>query len=228
MKKCLYGLLLLASGCQFAIAQEVSNDIRLTEHENVLAVQPDKDELIIEPGNVGVAEVPVNQTQEQIVLTETVPVHIGLDEQKRINVVEALNVLLANEYVLYTKTLKYHWNVQGSHFGPLHELFGKQYAMLLEFVDSIAERIRAFGFMAPGTFAEFNQSATLHEQVGHNPNDLGMIADLLADHEALIQSIREYIDLTAKLNDMGTNNFLADLITKHEKIAWMLRAHLVK
>lgn len=162
------------------------------------------------------------QTQEE----KNSLVNIGLEENVRKQVVEALTVLLADEYLLYTKTLKYHWNVRGKHFGPLHELFSKQYEALQGFVDMVAERIRALGFMAPGTFKEFTQFATLHEQADRNPKDLEMISDLLKDHEQIIRTMRSSIDLTSKLNDMGTNNFLQELLVKHEKMAWMLRAHL--
>jgi len=157
---------------------------------------------------------------------ETSLVNIGLDEQKRNEVVQALQVLLADEYLLYTKTFKYHWNVQGKHFAAMHKFFEKQYEELQGFADGVAERIRMLGFMPPATFEEFTKLATLHEQPGHNPEDLGMIADLLKDHEQVIRNLRGYINLTAQVNDMGSNNFLADLIDKHEKMAWMLRAHL--
>lgn len=154
--------------------------------------------------------------------------NIGLDLNQRKQVSDALRVLMADEYMLYLKTWKYHWNVRGINFSPLHKFFQKQYELLQGFVDEVAERIRQFGFQAPGTVSEFLQHTTLHEQPGNNPADLQMIANLLQDHETIIRNIRKYVDLTAQLNDMGTNNFLADLITKHEKMAWMLRAFLEK
>lgn len=153
-------------------------------------------------------------------------VDIGLSEKNRMIVAERLNRLLANEYVLYTKALKYHWNVKGKHFGPLHALFQKQYEQLFEFIDATAERSLAIGFEAIGTLSEFTQYATLAEQPGENPDERDMIEYLLTDHESIIKQLRDDIDLTIEMNDSGTNNFLADLIEKHEKIAWMLRAHL--
>lgn len=150
----------------------------------------------------------------------------GLSETTRKQVAHELNNLLANEYALYTKTLKYHWNVVGKHFGPLHELFEDQYTMLFKYVDRIAERVRALGFMAQGTLDEFSAKSDLQEQPGINPDEMTMIRNLLAGHEIVIKLLRSQTDLTAQLNDMGTNNMLADLIEKHEKIAWMLRAHL--
>lgn len=153
-------------------------------------------------------------------------INIGISEKNRQEIANTLNKLLANEFVLYTKTLKYHWNVTGKLFGPLHSFFGDQYAQLLECIDATAERIRTIGFIPYGTLQEFSSHATLKEEPNINPNDTGMIKNLLEDHETIIQELRNFIDLSSKLNDMGTNNFLSDLLEKHEKMAWMLRAHL--
>jgi starvation-inducible DNA-binding protein len=154
--------------------------------------------------------------------------NIGLHENIRKQIADALNLLLANEYVLYTKTLKHHWNVEGKHFGPLHALFKEHYEALFIVIDDVAERARALGFMADGTLKEFLQKATIKEEPAANPNEQSMIKSLLDGHEEIILQLRNYIDLTVELGDAGTNNFLADLIEKHEKIAWMLRAHLVE
>ncbi len=153
-------------------------------------------------------------------------IQIDLTETARSTVSDQLNALLANEYVLYTKTQKYHWNVVGPFFGPLHDLFGKQYEQLAVNIDTVAERVRALGFIALGTLQEFQQHATIQENPGINPDAKDMIKDLLEGHEAIIRQIRPIIDTTVESNDMGTNNFLGDLIEQHEKTAWMLRAHL--
>ena len=153
---------------------------------------------------------------------------IDIDTKNRKTVATHLNTLLANEFVLYAKTLKYHWNVVGRNFGPLHKLFNDQYEAILEIVDSTAERVRALDFIAYGTLKEFIDNTNLKEEPGKNPNDMGMIKNLLHDHEAIIRQIREDITFTNQVNDMGTNNYLCDLIEKHEKMAWMLRAHLSK
>lgn len=153
-------------------------------------------------------------------------INIGLPEKNRQAVANTLNDLLSNEYVLYVKTQKFHWNVVGKFFGPLHALFGDQYEQLAGTIDRMAERIRALGFKPYGTLQEFAEHATISEEPGVNPDDTTMIRTLLEDHEAVIQQLRVAIDQTADMNDMGTNNFLADLIEKHEKTAWMLRAHL--
>jgi len=153
-------------------------------------------------------------------------VELGLAKKNRKTISEQLNKLLANEYVLYTKTLKYHWNVKGKYFGPLHALFKEQYEQLFNFIDDVAERSLALGFEADGSLAAFVKNTTLEEKPGKNPDADDMIENLLKDHEAIIKQLRDDINLTAELGDWGTNNFLSDLIMKHEKIAWMLRAHL--
>lgn len=155
-----------------------------------------------------------------------VGVHIGISEKGRKEVAQRLNLLLANEYVLYTKTLKYHWNIKGPFFGPLHELFGKQYEQLLHMIDDIAERAQQLGFEAVATLKEFLKVSTIKEEPGVYPDDKGMIKNLLNDQEAIIRQIREDIDHTTQVSDAGTNNFLSELIEKHEKMAWMLRSHL--
>jgi starvation-inducible DNA-binding protein len=153
-------------------------------------------------------------------------IHIGLDENICREVGIRLNKLLANEFVLYTRTLNYHWNVKGKHFGSLHTLFNNQYEQLLQMIDEIAERAQAIGVPAQATLQQFLQVATLKEKPQVYPDDMAMIKDLVDDHEIIIQQIRIDIDITSKFNDMGTNNFLCDLMEKHEKMAWMLRSHL--
>jgi starvation-inducible DNA-binding protein len=154
-------------------------------------------------------------------------VQIGLNQEHREQVARDLNSLLANEYLLYTKTLKWHWNVTGVLFGPLHELLNQQYTMLLGFLDRIAERIRALGFYPYGTMQEFLTHATLQESSRSTASEKDILTTLLADHEAIIRQLRPIIALSEKVNDMGSNNFLSELIEKHEKIAWMLRAQIV-
>jgi starvation-inducible DNA-binding protein len=152
--------------------------------------------------------------------------NIGISEQDRRTMAQHLEVLLANEYVLYTKTLKMHWNVEGKHFGALHEFFQNHYELLLKIVDDVAERIRALGFHATGTLTEFLKQTTLSEDPGKNPPDLGMIEMLLHDHEEIIRQLRKDADIATELHDTGTNNFLAQLVETHEKMAWMLRSYL--
>lgn len=153
--------------------------------------------------------------------------NIGLTEDQRNGVAAILNTLLADEYVVYTKTRNYHWNVVGPQFNDLHKFFEAQYTALNEIVDEVAERTRALGGKATGTLTEFLKYTRLNEQPGQSPDARGMIAELLADHEAIIRHLR--VDLETcleKYHDAGTNDFLTGLMEQHEKMAWMLRAFL--
>lgn len=159
----------------------------------------------------------------------TMEPHINITHDDRAASANILNNLLADEYVLYTKTLNYHWNVVGPFFGPLHGFFGKHYEELLEIIDSVAERARALGQPAIGSMTQFLQHTRLEEDTGAPQSAEAMIANLLNDHEAIIRVLRVDLDVAAnKHNDIGTNNFLTDLLERHEKMAWMLRAHLQK
>lgn len=151
---------------------------------------------------------------------------IGLETQHRADIAVALNQLLADEYVLYVKTQKYHWNVVGPFFGQLHALFNGQYEALSDHIDALAERVRALGAKSYGTLSEFSEHSSLKEQKGVNPEALVMIKNLLDDHETVIRSLQEKIVYIAERRDVGTVNFLEELVAKHQKMAWMLRAHL--
>jgi starvation-inducible DNA-binding protein len=155
-------------------------------------------------------------------------VNIGLSDNNRRAVVEILQPHLADLHVLYVKTRNYHWNVVGSRFQPLHEVFEEQYDTLEETIDAVAERIRALGEKAPGSMTEFLAMARLKEEpAGNFPTADAMLQNLLADHEAIIRQLREDIRTTdEKYGDTGTADFLTGLIEGHEKTAWMLRAFL--
>ncbi len=153
--------------------------------------------------------------------------NIGLAEKQRAGVVEILNTLLADEFVLYTKTRNYHWNVTGPQFHELHQFFEEQYEALSDIVDEVAERIRALGGEALGTLAEFLKRTRLKEHPGKYPSARAMLENLLNDHETIIRCVREDLETCAeKYRDMGTNDFLTELMQRHEKMAWMLRAFL--
>jgi starvation-inducible DNA-binding protein len=152
---------------------------------------------------------------------------IGLSDEQRQGSIQLLNLSLADEHVLYIKTRKYHWNVTGMHFAELHEFFEEQYTLIEAAIDEIAERVRMLGGIACGTLEEFKASARLEERPGVNPSAPEMVRDLLNDHEAIIRQLREDVDRTAEeLEDMGTSDFLTAQMEAHEKMAWMLRAHL--
>lgn len=152
---------------------------------------------------------------------------IRLSDRQREAVVRILNAVLSDEYVLLTKTKNYHWNVVGPGFNDLHKFFEGQYDELNEIVDDTAERARALGGHAIGTLEEFLKHATLKEQPGDYPEARVMIANLLADHEALVRRLRVDLQNCAeKHHDAGTSDFLTGMMEQHEKMAWMLRAFL--
>lgn len=151
--------------------------------------------------------------------------NIGVSESNRESIVKILNGVLSDEYVLYTKTRNYHWNVVGPQFNDLHKFFEGQYEALNEIVDDVAERARSLGGKAYGTLAEFSQHTRLKEQPGKQPPALTMVATLQGDHEAMVRALRaDLATVMEKHNDAGTNDFLTGLMEKHEKMAWMLRS----
>lgn len=138
-----------------------------------------------------------------------------------------LEALLGNEYVLTTKTRNYHWNVSGPLFGVLHKFFEKQYEELDEVVDEVAERIRMLEHRSPGTLREFLDLTALKENTEEWPDARGMISNLLLDHEAIVQELRQNVDLCQdRHGDQSTADFMIDVLRRHEKMAWMLRAQL--
>ena len=152
---------------------------------------------------------------------------IGISAKNLDNVVKLLSVGLSNSMTLYIKTRKFHWNVSGQSFMELHKLFEKQYKVLEEAIDEIAERIGKLGAKTIGTMEEFSKLKTLKESPDKYPTQNEMIKELLKDHEAIIVKLREDIDLcTEKYKDAGTADFLTGLIQDHETIAWTLRRYL--
>jgi starvation-inducible DNA-binding protein len=152
-------------------------------------------------------------------------VNIGIANDKRTAVATILNTLLADEYVLYTKTRNYHWNVVGPQFNDLHKFFEAQYEALNDIVDEVAERARTLGGQALGTLIEFTKTTRLRERPGEYPDAKGMVSDLLADHESVVRQLRgDLVTVMDKHGDAGTNDFLTGLMEQHEKMAWMLRA----
>ncbi len=156
-------------------------------------------------------------------------VNIGIDTKKREGVVRLLNTLLSDEYVLYTKTRNFHWNVIGPQFNDLHKFFEAQYEALNDVVDQVAERARALGGNSLGTLKEFLGQTRLKEAPGKYSDAKTMLAELLADHEAVIQSLRQDLETcSSQYQDQGTMDFLTGLMEEHEKMAWMLRSFLDK
>ena len=157
---------------------------------------------------------------------QTKQAQIGITEQDREAVTEILTKALADEYVLYTKTRSYHWNVVGPHFNDLHKFFEEQYDQTAEDIDEIAERIRALGSKTVSTMTEFLQQTRLEEHPGKYPDSKSMVANLVSDHETIIRELRQDIVSCNKHNDVGTEDFLTGMLEKHEKTAWMLRSVL--
>ncbi len=140
-------------------------------------------------------------------------------------VVEALEKLLADSYTVYLKTHSYHWNVTGPMFTTLHTLFETQYTELALAVDEIAERIRALGSPAPGSYTQFVERATVKEDTGV-PAATDMISNLVADYETIVATARSLVRAAEELNDDASVDLGVRRIDVHEKGAWMLRSHL--
>ncbi|EKF73850.1 DNA-binding stress protein [Alcanivorax hongdengensis A-11-3] len=140
-------------------------------------------------------------------------------------VAEALSTLLAESYTLYLKTHKYHWNVTGPMFHSLHLLFEQQYTELALAVDTLAERIRALGFKAPGSYTEFAKLSTVKDAVG-DPAASDMIKELADDHRIVAERANQVLKLAGEHEDEGSATVASDRIEIHEKAAWMLSAHL--
>ncbi len=154
-------------------------------------------------------------------------VNIGLTDKNREAVINILNTTLADEYVLYTKTLNYHWNVTGTSFAELHKFLESQYEELQEIVDAVAERTRKLDGQSLGTLREFLNETRLKEAGTQKSGAKIMIGNLLADHESIIVSLRKDLDACdKKYDDKGTTDFLTGIMEQHEKMAWMLRSYL--
>jgi starvation-inducible DNA-binding protein len=153
--------------------------------------------------------------------------NIGIKPANLSEVAKTLSTFLADEFVLYTKTRNAHWNVEGPDFHDKHKFFESQYNELDEIMDEVAERIRILGHYAPATLKDFLQLTHLTEQIRSKNDSQGFIKELLGDHESIIVFLRENINRFAnELQDAGTSDFITGIMETHEKMAWMLRAHL--
>ena len=158
--------------------------------------------------------------------TAAMMVNIGLSDGQRDAAVRILNIVLADEYVLYTKSRRFHWNVEGADFSELHQVFENQYERLARLVGRVAERARALGGVAAGSLEEYLKLTRLKEEPDTRHDAREMIGALLADHETLIRGLRKDLETCSKEHgDHGTTDFLTRLMRDHETIAWMLRAY---
>jgi len=154
-------------------------------------------------------------------------IDIGIKPQDRKAIAAGLSRLLADTYTLYLKTHNFHWNVKGPMFQTLHLMFETQYNELALAVDAIAERIRALGYPAPGTYAEYAKLSSIKDAQGV-PSATKMIQELVAGQEAVVRTARNVFPLVEKANDEPSADLLTQRMQIHEKTAWMLRSLLEK
>ena len=157
--------------------------------------------------------------------TMTREINIGIPAEDRTEIAGSLARLLADTYTLYLKTHNFHWNVTGPMFQTLHLMFETQYNELALAVDLIAERIRALGMPAPGSYREFSQLSSIREADGV-PAAADMIRQLVEGQEAVVRTAREAFEIVDRANDQPTADLLTQRMQIHEKTAWMLRSLL--
>ena len=153
------------------------------------------------------------------------PINIGMDEENRKQIALGLSRVLADTYTLYLKTHNFHWNVTGPMFQTLHLLFETQYTELATAVDLIAERIRALGYPAPGTYSDYAKLSSISETPGV-PKATDMIRLLVEGQEAVVRTARSIFPVVEQVNDEPTADLLTQRMQTHEKNAWMLRSLL--
>lgn len=150
---------------------------------------------------------------------------IGISDADRQKIAAGLSALLADSYTLYLMTHNFHWNVTGPQFNSLHNMFMTQYTEQWNALDIIAERIRALGYPAPGTYKEFVKLASIEEVEGV-PKATDMIRHLVAAQETTARTARKLFPMVDAANDQPTADVLTQRIDVHEKTAWMLRSLL--
>ena len=153
-------------------------------------------------------------------------INIGISEKDRASIAKGLAHLLADTYTLYLTTHNFHWNVTGPMFNTLHQMFMVQYTELWAAVDPVAERIRALGHPAPGSYAQFSKLASVPDAPSVPPKALEMVRILVAGHEAVARTARQLFPLADKSSDEPTADLLTQRLTVHEQTAWMLRSLL--
>lgn len=152
-------------------------------------------------------------------------INIGLSDEQRKAIADGLSKVLADSYSLYIKTHNYHWNVTGPQFNALHNMFEEQYTELAGALDEIAERIRALGHLAPGSFKEFTELTSIKD-ADNTLNARGMLLDLVEGQETVARTCRSLIPTVDEAGDDPTADLLTVRMQSHEKTAWMLRSML--
>ena len=155
---------------------------------------------------------------------EAMQIDIGIEERDRKAIAEGLSRLLADTYTLYLKTHNFHWNVEGPLFNTLHLMFEEQYKELATAVDAVAERIRALGYPAPGSYSAYSKVASVKEAGDTVPLADEMVRELARDQETVAKTARSIFPVVEKANDEPTADLLTQRMQIHEKTAWMLRA----
>jgi starvation-inducible DNA-binding protein len=155
----------------------------------------------------------------------TPSINIGINDKNRQKISQGLSCLLADTYTLYLKTHNFHWNVTGPMFNTLHLMFETQYTELALAVDLIAERIRALGYPAPGSYDEFSKLSSIPEATGVFSAE-EMLQQLVAGQEAVVRTARKVFPLTEAAHDEPSADLLTQRMQTHEKNAWMLRSML--
>ena len=155
-------------------------------------------------------------------------IDIGISDKDRRKIATELSKFLADSYTLHLKTHNFHWNVTGPMFNALHNMFEEQYTEQWNALDEIAERIRALGYNAPGSYAEFSRLTSIREEPGATeaPDWREMVRQLVVGNEAVCRSARKAIDVADDADDEPTEDLLIQRLQTHEKYAWMLRSLL--
>ncbi|MDX9767050.1 MAG: Dps family protein [Ectothiorhodospiraceae bacterium] len=167
----------------------------------------------------------IKKAKTASVKAKTPAIDIGITTAEREKIVQGLSALLADSYTLYLMTHNFHWNVTGPHFNSLHAMFMDQYTEQWNALDLIAERIRALGHPAPGTYREFVKLASIKEVEGV-PAAMDMVRHLVAAQEATARTARKLLPVVDEANDQPTADLLTQRLDVHEKTAWMLRSLL--
>jgi len=155
-------------------------------------------------------------------------IDIGISKQDRAAIAAGVSRLLADTYTLYLTTHNFHWNVTGPMFNSLHDMFMTQYTELWNAVDPIAERIRALGHVAPGSYTEFGKLSSLPDAPTEPPKAMKMVRILVEGHEAVARTARSLLPVVEAASDEPTADLLVQRLAVHEQTAWMLRSLLGK
>lgn len=153
-------------------------------------------------------------------------INIGISPENRMAIAKGLSKLLADTHTLYLTTHNFHWNVTGPMFSTLHNMFREQYTELWKALDPIAERIRALGHWAPGSYQQFKSLSSLTDAPTTPPKAREMVEVLVRGHEAIVSTAREVFPIADAASDQPTAELLTQRLDIHEKAAWMLRSLL--